>query len=99
MSGEIHPVSETLGALKTDVRYLRERADEHEHELKAIRGLLSDLNLKLTPVVDDVAEMKPHVDHYSGVRRKAGWLNSVVVFVAGTTGGAMTTFLLKKFGG
>ncbi|RXG89255.1 hypothetical protein [Bradyrhizobium zhanjiangense] len=30
MTGEIHPVSETLGALKTDVRYLRERADGHE---------------------------------------------------------------------
>lgn len=26
----IHPVSETLGALKTDVRYLRERAGWNE---------------------------------------------------------------------
>jgi hypothetical protein len=95
----IHPVSETLGALKTDVKYLRERADKHEAELKSVTKLLGDLNLKLTPIVTDVAEMKPHVDHYSGVRRKAGWLNSVIVFVAGTSGGAVTTFLLKKFGG
>lgn len=99
MTGQIEPVSAALGGLQTDVKYLRDRADNHEHELKAIRGLLGELNLKLTPVLGDVAEMKPHVDHYSGVRRKAGWLNSVVVFVAGTTGGAVTTFLLKKFGG
>lgn len=30
MTGEMHPVSETLGALKTYVKYLRERADVHE---------------------------------------------------------------------
>lgn len=99
MSGQIEPVSAALGGLQTDVKYLRERADEHESELKAIRSLLGDLNLKLTPVLNDVAVMKPHVDHYSGVRRKAGWLNSAIVFVAGTSGGAVTTFLLKKFGG
>ncbi|PWE78869.1 hypothetical protein XF30_21100 [Bradyrhizobium sp. SUTN9-2] len=27
MTGEIHAVSETLGALKTDVKHLRERAE------------------------------------------------------------------------
>lgn len=99
MTGQIEPVSETLGALKTDVKYLRERADKHETELGAIRALLGDINLKLTPVVDDVAEMKPHVDHYSGMRRKAGWVHSVIIGVAGVSGGAVTTYLLKKFGG
>ncbi|MET4332014.1 hypothetical protein ABIB80_007876 [Bradyrhizobium sp. i1.15.2] len=30
MTGQIEPVSETLGALKTDVKYLRERAGWNE---------------------------------------------------------------------
>lgn len=99
MSGEIHPVSETLGALKTDVKYLRERADARDREQAELKKLLEGISTKLDPVVRDHQWMKPHVESYASVRGRAAWVGSAVVGVAGIFGGAFGNWLLKKYGG
>jgi hypothetical protein len=96
---QIHPVSETLGALKTDVRYLRERADDRDREQAELKKLLEGISAKLDPVLHDHKWMKPHVENYAAVRGRAAWVGSLVVGVAGIFGGAFGNWLLKKYGG
>lgn len=99
MTGQIEPVSETLGALKTDVKYLRERADLRDREQSEIKTLLTAISGKLDPVVKDHEWMKPHVESYASVRGRAAWVGTLVVGVAGIFGGTFGNWLLKKYGG
>lgn len=99
MTSPLDQVSFKLGTVDANIAILVQRADKHEKALSAQTALLDEIKAKLTPVVDDVTEMKPHVDHYAGMRKKAGWVHSVIVGVASICGGAATTYALKKFGG
>jgi hypothetical protein len=99
MTEHIHPVSETLGILKTDVKYLRERADSRDREQAELKRLLEGISKKLDPVVTDHQWMKPHVENYAAVRGRAAWVGSIVVGVAGMFGGAVGNWFLKKYGG
>lgn len=99
MTGQIEPVSETLGALKTDVKYLRERADGRDREQAELKKLLEGISKKLDPVVADHKWMKPHVESYAAVRGRAAWVGTLVVSVAGIFGGTFGNWLLKKYGG
>ncbi|TWA89572.1 hypothetical protein [Bradyrhizobium stylosanthis] len=99
MSGEIHPVSETLGALKTDVKYLRERADVRDREQAEMKKMLESISTKLDPVVTDHTWMKPHVESYAAVRGRVGWAGAFIVGIASIFGGTVGNWLLRKYGG
>lgn len=75
------------------------RAEKRDHEMKEFKDLLQQIKTKIDPVVDDVVWMKPHVRHYSGIRKRGAWVGSVVVTVAGLFGGAVGNYVLKKYGG
>lgn len=95
----IHPVSETLGVLKTDVKYLRERADARDREQAEMKTMLEGISRKLDPVVKDHEWMKPHVKSYAAVRGRVGVMGAVVIGVGSMFGGTVGNWLLKKYGG
>jgi hypothetical protein len=92
-------VSFKLGELSNGQAALLARATQHDAETAEIRALLNDIKNKIDPLAKDVVWMKPHVKHYSGVRRFSGWVHSLVVGVASIFGGAVGTWFLRKYGG
>lgn len=92
-------ISFKLGELTHSVKALNARAERGEDNFEAIKLSISKIESALQPVVADVASMKPHVDHYKRVRRWGASVAAGILALAGSSGGALSTWLMKKLGG
>jgi hypothetical protein len=99
VTSPLDDISYKLGELSAGQAMLLQRMDKNEVEHAETKKLLSSINTKLDAVVDDVLWMKPQATHYAGVRKRAAWLNTLVVAAVSICGSATTAWFLKKYGG
>lgn len=99
MTSPLDDISYKLGKVSAGNAMLLARAEKRDAEMAEFKALLGEIKTKLDPLVDDVIWMKPHVRSYSGIRSRVAILGSMLVFAAGTFGGAVGNWFLKKYGG
>lgn len=99
MASPLDEISFELGKVSAGNAILLARMDKSETELAEMQETLTRVEQKLDTVIADNAFMKPHVTHYAGVRKRAAGLNSLIVGAVSLCGSAVTTWILKKYGG
>lgn len=90
-------ISFKLGELSEGMKMLAARAEEQDLAADEIKTALGEIKTRLKPLVEDVAAMKPHVQHYQKVRRYAASVVAGIVTVSGVVGGAVSDYVLRKF--
>ncbi len=98
MTSPLDQVSFRLGTLDANVAILIQRADKQDAAMAAQTRMLNEIKTSLSPVLDDVKFMRPHVRHYAHVRKRAVWLGGILLSVGGTVGGLLGNYLVKKYG-
>lgn len=91
-------ISLEIGKLIAGQESLLKRAETHDRRLSDMRDALDDYQAQVVPLVDDVADMKPHVEHYRSIRGRVAYIGTLLLTFAGAVGGAVSDWLLKKFG-
>lgn len=99
MTSPLDQVSFRLGTLDANVNILIQRADRAEAERDTQLKLLHEVKSLLEPMAKKTDFMEPHVQHYAGVRKRAAWVNSMVIGIVSVFGSSVTTWFLRKYGG
>lgn len=99
MTSSLDDISFKLGELSNGQATALGRMDKAEQKLNDALTQLGEIKTRMKPLAEKVAVMEPHVKHYAGVRKRAAWLNSLVVGLAGICGGSVSAWALRHFGG
>lgn len=73
--------------------------DEISFLLGKLDNKVDEIREKMDPLTQRVTAMEPHVEHYKKVRRWGGSFAASILAAAGASGGAASSWLIKKFGG
>lgn len=104
MTSPLDEISFQLGQLNAGMAMLRERSEKRDvqqsamaKQLDTVQTSIGEIKTRMKPLAEDVRQMKPHVEHYRGVRKRAAWIGALALSVGGTIGGALGNYIIKKY--
>lgn len=90
-------ISYKIGHLTSMVEILVDRSEKHESATDRIESDIGELKRSMKTTTEEVAELKPDVEHYRGVRKNAAWVGSGLVASSGIIGALIQRWVDRWF--